>query len=65
MLRLIKKQIIILLTKKDDIEVKDSEEHRIYFFQIEKIDKINDIKTETEVVKDKVNEYKKTVLKNR
>lgn len=65
MLRLIKKQIIILLTKKDDIEVKDSEEHRTYFFQIEKIDKINDIKTETEVVKDKVNEYKKTVLKNR
>lgn len=65
MLRLIKKQVIILLTKKDDIEVKDSEEHRIYFFQIEKIDKINDIKTETEAVKDKVNEYKKTVLKNR
>lgn len=46
------------------VEAKDSEEHGAYFFQIEKIDKINDIKTETDVVKDKANEYKKTVLKN-
>lgn len=46
------------------VEAEDSEEHGAYFFQIEKIDKINDIKTETDVVKDKANEYKKTVLKN-
>ena len=46
------------------VEAKDSEEHGAYFFQIEKIDKINEIKTETDVVKGKANEYKKTVLKN-
>lgn len=46
------------------VEAKDSEEHGAYFFQIEKIDNINDIKTETNVVKDKANEYKETVLKN-
>ena len=46
------------------VEAKDSEEHGADFFQIEKIDKINEIKTETDVVKDKANEYKKTVLKN-
>lgn len=46
------------------VEAKDSEEHGAYFLQIEKIDKINEIKTETDVVKDKANEYKKTVLKN-
>ncbi|MDU2111332.1 MAG: hypothetical protein E7E92_02300 [Clostridiales bacterium] len=68
---------LALESKKDDTEAKnlikqlnllveaeDSEEHGAYFFQIEKIDKINDIKTETDVVKDKANEYKKTVLKN-
>lgn len=41
------------------VEAEDSEEHGAYFFQIEKIDKINNIKTETDVVKDKANEYKK------
>ena len=46
------------------IEAKDSESHGAYFFQIEKIDKINNIKTETYVVKDKANDYKQTVLKN-
>ena len=46
------------------VEAKDSEEDGAYFLQIEKIDKINDIKTETDVVKDKANEYKKIVLKN-
>ena len=46
------------------VEAKDSEEHGADFFQIEKIDKINEIKTETDVVKDNANEYKKTVLKN-
>lgn len=46
------------------VEAKDSEEHGAYFFQIEKIDKINEIKTETDVVKDKANEYKKIVLEN-
>ena len=46
------------------IEAKDSESHGAYFFQIEKIDRINDIKTETDVVKDKANDYKQTVLKN-
>lgn len=46
------------------IEAKDSESHGAYFFQIEKIDMINDIKTETDVVKDKANDYKQTVLKN-
>ena len=68
---------LALESKKDDTEAKnlikqlnllvkaeDSEEHGAYFFQIEKIDKINEIKTETDVVKDKANEYKKTVLKN-
>ena len=45
------------------IEAKDSESHGAYFFQIEKIDRINDIKTETDVVKDKANDYKQTVLK--
>ena len=68
---------LALESKKDDTEAKnlieqlnllveaeDSEEHGAYFFQIEKIDKINNIKTETDVVKDKANEYKKTVLKN-
>ncbi len=68
---------LALESKKDDTEAKnlikqlnllveaeDSEEHGAYFLQIEKIDKINDIKTETDVVKDKANEYKKTVLKN-
>lgn len=68
---------LALESKKDDTEAKNlieqlnllveaenSEEHGAYFFQIEKIDKINDIKTETDVVKDKANEYKKTVLKN-
>lgn len=46
------------------VEAKDSEEDGAYFLQLEKIDKINEIKTETDVVKDKANEYKKTVLKN-
>ena len=46
------------------VEAKDSEEDGAYLLQIEKIDKINDIKTETDVVKDKANEYKKIVLKN-
>lgn len=46
------------------IEAKDSEEHGAYFFQIKKIDKISEIKTETNVVKDKANEYKEIVLKN-
>lgn len=68
---------LALESKKDDTEAKnlieqlnllveaeDSEEHKAYFLQLEKIDKINDIKTETDVVKDKANEYKKIVLKN-
>ena len=46
------------------VEAKDSEEHGAYFFQIEKIDRINDIKTQTDVVKDKANDYKEVVLKN-
>ena len=54
---------LALESKKDDTEAKnlikqlnllveaeDSEEHGAYFFQIEKIDKINEIKTETDVV---------------
>ena len=45
-------------------ETKDLEEEGAYFKQIKNIDKINSIKTETNVVKEKANEYKETVLKN-
>ena len=36
----------------------------IYFYQIKQLEKINSIDTETNVVKDKANEYKETVIKN-
>ncbi len=46
------------------VEVIGLEEEGSYFYQIKQIDKINAIKTETDVVKNKANEYKKTVLEN-
>ncbi|MEI3233761.1 MAG: hypothetical protein V8S33_04905 [Intestinibacter bartlettii] len=46
------------------LEIEESESHGAYFYQMEKIDKINAIDTETDVVKKKANDYKKDVLKN-
>lgn len=46
------------------LEIEESESHGAYFYQIERIDKINAIDTETDVVKKKANDYKKDVLKN-
>ena len=46
------------------LEIEESESHGAYFYQMERIDKINAIDTETDVVKKKANDYKKVVLKN-
>lgn len=46
------------------LEIEESESHGAYFYQMERIDKINAIDTETDVVKKKANDYKKDVLKN-
>ena len=46
------------------IEIEESESHGAYFYQMERIDKINAIDTETDVVKKKANDYKEVVLKN-
>lgn len=48
-----------LLEKTIEVEVDGS-----YFYQIKQLEKINSIDTETNVVKDKANEYKDTVIKN-
>lgn len=46
------------------LEIEESESHGAYFYQMERIDKINAIDTETDVVKKKANDYKEDVLKN-
>lgn len=46
------------------LQIEESEDHGAYFYQMERIDKINSINTETDVVKKKANDYKETVLKN-
>lgn len=48
-----------LLEKTIEVEVDGS-----YFYQIKQLEKINSIDTETNVVKDKANEYKEIVIKN-
>ena len=46
------------------LEIEESESHGAYFYQMERIDKINEIDTETDVVKKKAYDYKGVVLKN-
>ena len=46
------------------LEAQSAESNKNYILQIQKIDKINSIKTETNVVKEKANDYKEIILKN-
>lgn len=46
------------------LEVEDAESHGAYFFQIGKLEKIESIKTETNVVKEKASKYKELAIKN-
>lgn len=46
------------------LEVEDAESHGAYFFQIGKLEKIEAIKTETNVVKEKASKYKELAIKN-
>lgn len=55
------KQLELLVELLEEDGVKDP---AVYFYQIQNIDEINSIKTNTDVVKDKANKYKEVVLGN-